>query len=193
MGMGRRPGQGRERMLASTIALMREHGVAGASIDAVLAHSQTPRGSMYHYFPGGRAEMITSATRTAGDFIASVIDQTDHSDPRVAFGRFVELWKRILADSDFSAGCPILAVAVDGGRDLPEAMDLTREIFALWQGKISAQLVANGVPGDRARRLATLAIAAIEGAVVLCRAQRSTEPLDDVVTEIAPLFTASSA
>ncbi|WP_237774652.1 TetR/AcrR family transcriptional regulator [Actinosynnema sp. ALI-1.44] len=176
-------------MLTSTIALMREHGVAGASLDAVLAHSRTPRGSVYHYFPGGRNEMIIDATRAAGDFIASVIEQTDHTDPRRAFGRFVDLWKQVLTDSDFRAGCPILAVAVDGGRDLPGAMDLTREIFTAWQDKISARLTANGMPDERARRLATLAIAAIEGAVILCRVQRSADPLDDVAEELSPLFT----
>ncbi|MBE1464889.1 TetR family transcriptional regulator C-terminal domain-containing protein [Kibdelosporangium phytohabitans] len=94
----------------------------------------------------------------------------------------------MLEDSDFRAGCPILAVAVDGGRDLPGAMDLTREIFTAWQDRIRTRLTANGMAEGRARRLATLAIAAIEGAVVLCRVQRSTEPLDDVVAEISPLL-----
>jgi hypothetical protein len=41
-----------------------------------------------------------------------------------------------------------------------------------------------GVPRARARSLATLSIAAIEGAIVLARAQRSSAPLERVAGEL---------
>ncbi|MFD9961583.1 TetR/AcrR family transcriptional regulator [Amycolatopsis sp. NPDC058986] len=187
--MGRRPGQSRQRMLDSAIALLRERGASGVSIDAVLARSGAPRGSVYHHFPGGRNELITSAVGQAGEFIGGLIDQAvADGDPRAVLDGFVAFWKRSLLDSGYRAGCPIVALAVDNREDLPEAAELVREIFARWHEKLRDLLVGEGVPTDRARRLATLAVAAIEGAVILCRAERSSVPLDDVVTEIAPLF-----
>ena len=47
------------------------------------------------------------------------------------------------------------------------------------------------MPRPRAARLATLTVAAIEGAVVLCRAERSTQPLDDVGKELEAVITAA--
>lgn len=192
--MGRKPGHSKQRMLNSAVVLLRERGAAGVSVDAVLAHSGAPRGSVYHHFPGGRNELIISAVRQAGDLIAAVIDEaTADGGPRLMLERFVEFWKRELAYSDYLAGCPIVAIAVGGGQDLPEAAQLVREIFARWQRKMRDMLIANDIPDDRAQRLATLTVAAIEGAIILCRAQRDPGPLDDVVAEVGPLLAGTSA
>ncbi len=187
--MGRRAGQTRERMLLSAVALLRERGAAGISIDAVLARSEAPRGSVYHHFPGGRNEMIIDAVRLAGDYITALIDEAAESgDARVALRRFAEIWRISLIESDYQAGCPIVALAVDSGDEVPGAENTVREIFTGWQEKIRELLIANGTAEDDARRLSTLAVATIEGAVILCRAHRSAAPLDDAVAAIMPLF-----
>lgn len=125
-------------------------------------------------------ELVVSAVRQAGDYISSLIDH--------AVDQFVAFWKQSLADSGFRAGCPVVALAVDHRDDLPEAADVVREIFACWRAKIRDLLVASGFPADRARRLAALAVATSEGAVILCRAEGSASPLDDVAAELIPLF-----
>ncbi|OPF78855.1 hypothetical protein VT50_0217635 [Streptomyces antioxidans] len=51
-------------------------------------------------------------------------------------------------------------------------------------------LEANGFASERAARLATLSVAAVEGAVFLCRTHRSTAPLDDVLAELRTLLSA---
>ncbi|GAA4440942.1 TetR/AcrR family transcriptional regulator [Actinokineospora soli] len=180
--MGRKPGPGRERMLASAITLLREQGVSGTSIDAVLAHSGTSRGSVYHYFPGGRTELLLDAARAAAAEIEAMIGD---ADPRSALIAFTEEWKRALVDSGFRGGCPIVALTVD---EVPGSPELVREIFAAWQTKVAAVLTAAGAPPARTRSLATLAVAAIEGAVVLCRATASTERVGDVLAELLALL-----
>lgn len=191
--MARQVGRSRQRMLESAVELLRERGASGVSIDAVLARSGAPRGSVYHHFPGGRSELILTAVRQAGDLLTGLIDPGPDGDPRALFDRFVSLWKQSLAHSDFTAGCPIVALAVEHRDDLPEATELVREIFAEWRQRISAILGDAGVPADRARRLAVLTVSAIEGAIVLCRAERSVAPLDDVAAEMGPLFPRAAA
>ncbi|WP_244949947.1 TetR/AcrR family transcriptional regulator [Streptomyces griseofuscus] len=61
-------------MVLSAAALLREYGAGGTSVDKVLAHSGAPRGSVYHHFPGGRAQLIDEAVAHAGDFVAGLID-----------------------------------------------------------------------------------------------------------------------
>ncbi|MGA5200634.1 TetR/AcrR family transcriptional regulator [Streptomyces variegatus] len=189
--MGRPAGTTKRRMIGSAVELLRERGAAAVTIDAVLARSGAPRGSVYHHFPGGRNELLLTAAQQAGDYIARLIDAAvQDGDPALALDRFVGIWKQTLVDTDYLAGCPIVAVAVDPREDLPEATLLAREIFLQWKSRLRDLLTANGFSDERARRLATLTVAAVEGAVILCRTDRSAAPLDDVVSEIGILLTA---
>ncbi len=174
----------RERMVRSAAALLQHRSAAGVSIDAVLAHSGAPRGSVYHHFPGGRDELIVDAVRLAGERIAAVIARADTRKPSTVVETFVTFWRRELVESDFRAGCPVVALAVDG-RDEP---DVVTEVFALWHTTLRTLLVAAGLDLARSARLAHLCVAAVEGAILLCRARRDTVPLDDVGAELGALL-----
>jgi TetR/AcrR family transcriptional regulator, lmrAB and yxaGH operons repressor len=176
-------------MLDSAVLLLRERGAAGVTVDAVLAHSGAPRGSVYHHFPGGRNEMLLGAVRQAGDYITGMVDASAaEGDVQQTVERLVHFWKRALTKTDFRAGCPVVAMAVDSRDTVPEAAELVRETFARLQVSLSDLLSANGFAKGRAQRLATLIVSAVEGAIILCRAHRDLSPLDDVLTEIAPLL-----
>ena len=179
----------KQRMLDSAALLLRERGAAGVTVDAVLAHSGAPRGSVYHHFPGGRNEMVLGAVRQAGDYITAVVDASAaDGDVRQTVERLVNFWKRALTKTDYRAGCPVAAMAQDSRDIIPEAGEVVRETFARLRLSLSEALSANGFPAGRAQRLATLVVSAIEGAIILCRAHRDLAPLDDVLTEIAPLL-----
>jgi AcrR family transcriptional regulator len=183
-----RPGT-KQRMLDSAVLLLRERGAAGVTVDAVLAHSGAPRGSVYHHFPGGRNELVLGAVRQAGDYISTMVsDSAAEGDVVAMVERLVAFWKRALTRTDYRAGCPVAAMAIDSRDIVPDAGDVVREIFTRWQASLAEALSANGFTVQRAQRLATLIVAAIEGAVILCRAHRDLGPLDDVLVEIAPLL-----
>lgn len=168
----------RDRMLLSAVALLRERGLNGVTLDAVLAHSGAPRGSIYHHFPGGRDQLVLEAARLGADFITGMIDEAG-ADVGLALDRFVEFWKSSLLESDFRAGCPVVAVVVDG-REQSDLDALATAAFARWNEGLVAMLTQHGASPEQAVPLASAAISAIEGAVILCRVQRSTEPLDHV-------------
>ena len=179
----------KQRMLDSAVLLLRERGAAGVTVDAVLAHSGAPRGSVYHHFPGGRNEMVLGAVRQAGDYIATMVGESAaEGDVQQMVQRLVAFWKRALTKTDYRAGCPVAAMALDSRDLVPDAGDLVREIFGRWQASLAEVLSASGFAAQRAQRLATLVVSAIEGAIILCRAHRDLGPLDDVLVEIAPLL-----
>lgn len=180
-------------MVDSAAVLLRERGVSGVTVDAVLAHSGAPRGSVYHHFPEGRDEILLAALDRAGDFISAKLSQAlAEGDPRGAVRSFIRFWKRALSDSDFRAGCPVAAVVADGRRDVPAAAEAVRVIFDRWLQQLTALLSSAGHSPDRAARLATLILAAIEGAIVLCRATGDIRPLDDVAAELDLLLDATA-
>ncbi|MFI9742773.1 TetR/AcrR family transcriptional regulator [Streptomyces sp. NPDC052494] len=179
----------RERMVNSAVKLLATRGAAGITIDGVLADSGAPRGSVYHHFPGGREELITAAARAAGERMSAFLQQDDGPvHPKDALAHLAEFWRSLLTASDYGSGCPIVALTVGGGDQVPAAAGIAREVFSGWQKQYRDLLVAHGVPQDRAARLATLTVASIEGAVILARAQRSTAPLDEVIAELTALL-----
>jgi AcrR family transcriptional regulator len=174
----------RERMVRSAAVLLREHGYAGTGFRDVIAHSDAPWGSIYHHFPGGKAQLAEEAVRYAGDFVAQLIEHSPPDDPVATLRNFVTVWKQGLEASDFRAGCPIVAVATEAPADQPALGEAAAHAFASWEEALSSTLRRSGVARARSRRLATITVAAIEGAIVLCRSRRSTRPLHDVGREL---------
>ncbi|MEU9916246.1 TetR/AcrR family transcriptional regulator [Streptomyces sp. NPDC051001] len=187
--MSPRKSDSRDRMILSAAALLREYGASATSIDRVLAHSGAPRGSVYHHFPGGRTQLIDEAVALAGDFIAGMIDaamQVD--DPAEAVDAFFALWRERLVESDFRAGCPIVAVAVETNDDAPQLALSAAAVFARWQEALAALFVRHGLTEERSRRLGAFIIAAVEGAVIMSRAEQSTAPIEAAAAEIHDLL-----
>lgn len=171
-------------MIRSAATLFRERGVEGTAFADVLEHSSAPRGSVYHHFPGGKQQLAEEATRWAGELMAAGIAASlREDDPLAALDDFVGLWRRVLEESDFAAGCPIVAAALEGDRS-PGAREAAAETFGEWRRLLADAFAKAGLPAAEAASMATLFIAAIEGAIVLARAQRSIEPLTEVVGEL---------
>jgi TetR/AcrR family transcriptional repressor of lmrAB and yxaGH operons len=174
-------------MIESAALLMRERGVEATSFSEVLSHSGAPRGSIYHHFPAGKAQLIEEATRYAGDFIAAGLAAAlADDDPVRAVGVFASTWRQVLRGSDFAAGCPVVAATLEGER-ASQARDAAGLAFSRWEDLLATAIEEHGPSRERARSLATLTIAAIEGAIVLARAQRSSAPLERVTDELERL------
>ena len=177
----------RQRMITSAALLIRERGVEATSFSDVLEHSGAPRGSIYHHCPRGKAQLVEEATRHAGDFVAAGLAAAlEQDDFAAAVDMFVDFWRSILRESDYTAGCPVVAATVEGER-ASGARDAAGAAFRRWEEMVGETLQRSGLEPGRARSVATLAVAAIEGAVVLARAQRSPAPLERVAAELQAL------
>ncbi|MFG3254802.1 TetR/AcrR family transcriptional regulator [Streptomyces sp. NPDC048172] len=187
--MGARKSDTRERMLESAVALLREHGARATSIDRVLAHSGAPRGSFYHHFPGGRAQLVEEAVARVGGFVAGLLDEAAASgDALRGVDAFFALWRERLVESGFRAGCSVVAVAVETNDEAPQLARSAAAAFARWTDALADLFAGQGLPAARARRLAAFTVAAVEGAVIMCRAERSAAPLDAAAAEIHDLL-----
>uniref|UniRef100_A0A5Q5BDZ9 Transcriptional regulator, TetR family n=1 Tax=Mycobacterium sp. (strain MCS) TaxID=164756 RepID=A0A5Q5BDZ9_MYCSS len=99
-------------MLIGAAEVLRERGAAGVTIDEVLQRSGAPRGSVYYHFPEGRSQIVAEALEYAGESITSLIDEAAANGGRYLVQHFVDFWDRVLAESDFTAGCPVVAAAI---------------------------------------------------------------------------------
>jgi TetR/AcrR family transcriptional repressor of lmrAB and yxaGH operons len=189
--MGRDRRDTRRDMVLSAVEVLRERGADAVTLDAVLTRSGAPRGSIYYHFPGGRSEILSDALDFAGDAIAVRIERVAETGAMSALRDFSVFWKKILHDSDYTAGCPVVSVAVSNAdEDGAQLASRARDIFERWCDAMRRALVSDGLTPRTAERLATMVIASVEGAVVLCRARRDMAPLDDVVEELELLIDA---
>jgi AcrR family transcriptional regulator len=191
--IGRSIGQGvrvtadsRDKMIRATVDLLRERGYSGTSLADVLARSGGPRGSIYHHFPGGKQELATEALRRYAAGIrrrlAAVAEQGSALDVLHAL---IGVARDGLRATDFAVGCAVAGVVLDPAPDLLEP---AAQALAEWREVIAGALTRDGVDSVRARRLATVVLAAFEGALILSRAERDTAALDAIEHELAVLL-----
>src|SRR5437764_14880585 len=93
----------REKMIESALVVMGSNGVEATSFSQVIEHSGAPRGSIYHHFPGGKAQLVEEATRYAGDVVVMRFQRyMAEEDPIVGLEAMINYWRRALLVTDFS-------------------------------------------------------------------------------------------
>ena len=176
-------------MVEGAVRLLATRGVEGTSFADVLAATGTPRGSIYHHFPGGKTELLHAALDYASEHALAAVEAARGQPATVVVKRFLALWGELLDRSDLTAGCAVLAVTV-ASTD-PSLRDHAATIFRAWTDQLTELFTVGGMKKAPARQLAATAIAATEGAVVLSRAQRSREPFNQVAATLLSLAESS--
>ena len=172
-------------MIRGAAQLLRERGYTGTGFREVIALTGAPRGSIYHHFPGGKAQLAGEAVDYVGGLARGAIEASlADGDPITALRAFVELWRAEFERSGRRAGCPIVAVAAESHDDAPELLDAAAAAFAQWEDAFARSLHRAGVARTRAHRLSALVVSGVEGAIVLSRAKRDPQPLLDVAREL---------
>jgi TetR/AcrR family transcriptional regulator, lmrAB and yxaGH operons repressor len=173
-------GATKRRMLTSAAEVLRERGAAGVTIDEVLIRSGAPRGSVYHHFPGGRNQILLEALAFAGESMTAAISEAASQGPMGLMREFVAHWEGVLNESDFAAGCPVVAAAISTSDEDPRLCHDATQIFDTWRIALTRSFVLDGFNEREAASLATTMLAGIEGGVILCRSLRTAQPLHDV-------------
>ena len=182
----------RERMVRSATQLIRRKGVSGTGMREIVTEAGAPRGSLQHYFPGGKEELVSDALLWAGNVSARRVrrsmSELDPRTPGALLGSIVDGWRRDLTTEEFAAGCSLVAAAADTAATSQQLRHVLRRAFDGWIEPLSQSLVELGVPPDRADNLAVVVISALEGAIVLARIRRDLSPFDALVGELGPLL-----
>jgi hypothetical protein len=97
-----------------------------------------------------------------------------------AIAGIVAPWRHLLVEQEFALGCPLAATVVDTAAGNDDLRGHADELLAQWQAAVAGIYVKFGEAPARAAEQSTVLLAALEGALILARARRSTEPLDTV-------------
>lgn len=178
----------RAAMIDSAISLIRRRGVAAVSFTDVLQASGAPRGSVYHHFPGGRAQLMTEATEAASSRVTSGVTKALTAlQASAALRALADMLARGLDRHDYALGCPIAAAL---GNE-PGAVAAAGSAFDTLRELVAAKLVEDGARPERGRSIALLVISALEGALIVARTERGPAALDTVVEELSEICRAA--
>ena len=164
----------RQEMVNGAISLLAEKGVQGTSFAVVTETTKTPRGSIYHHFPGGKNELIEEAVTTIGNLVTSLIDAVEVDSPSQVVDVFVESWRALLLANNFSRNCAVANASL-GASDEDSLKVSADEVFKKWQHALARAFERSGAKRKDAVDFAAVCLASVEGALILGRTSRSDE------------------
>ena len=176
----------RERMVRKAAELFQKQGYNGTGLKQIIEESDTPKGSLYFHFPGGKEDLATEALRQACESqraaMQKVFDNTESALD--AIEALIRSIRNCLVSSGFECGSPIATVVLEMSAVSDKLQQTCSSAWLRWEDLFEERLAAEGHDRDRAKRLATVSIALLEGGLLLSRAHLSTDPLDMVGEEI---------
>jgi TetR/AcrR family transcriptional regulator, lmrAB and yxaGH operons repressor len=180
--------ESRANMVRSAAALMSEHGMTATSFSDVLADSGAPRGSIYHHFPEGKRQLTEGAMQLTAERVLTYLNAGTGTTPLEVLDHFISIWRLVVVSSNGAKGCAIAGVAVDVDESTTSLLGVARDIFRSWSTLLARQLHNVGVESGRASELSVMALAAMEGALILCRSEGDVAPLDQVAAQLRLLL-----
>ncbi|HET9162426.1 MAG TPA: TetR/AcrR family transcriptional regulator [Solirubrobacterales bacterium] len=173
-------GDTKERILDRSGELFRRQGYAGTGIKQILAEAGAPFGSLYHHFPGGKTELGAETIRRSGALYGRLLGEFVGPEVELATGvrAFFAGAAETLRETGYADACPIATVALEVSSSDEELRGACADVFEAWIEAGVARFAMAGIGRDRARELVIQMLAGLEGAFVLSRALRDTEPVE---------------
>lgn len=181
----------RERMVAGATKLLATKGLQATSFSEVIELTDTPRGSIYHHFPGGKDELVLAALDQACQQMLASLGSSDGASAEEVLGTVTSAWRKLLEGSQATTGCAAVAVTVATESD--ELLGATARVFSTWHERLTALFAGGGLTADKAAAFAATVLATVEGAVVIARAERNLEAYDRAVGQLPTLLAALKA
>jgi AcrR family transcriptional regulator len=169
----------KERIMTASAELFRRNGYTGTGLKQIVAEAGAPFGSLYHFFPGGKEQLGAEVIRSSGMLYGELFDIfiTPAADPVSGIEAAFAGAAVTLEETDYADACPIATVALEVASTNETLRKATADVFNSWIAKGTKAFQTFDLSEGDARRLTIAVINALEGAFILSRALRDTEPL----------------
>jgi AcrR family transcriptional regulator len=183
----------KERIVNSSATLFRRQGYSASGVKQIVAEAEAPFSSLYHFFPRGKDQLAGEVIRSSGLSFQELVEGVFDAAPDILTGVhdcFAGA-AETLRQTNYADACPIATVALEVASTNEPLRLATAEVFESWIRSATERFAGAGISQASARELAIGMIAALEGAFVLSRAMRTTEPLDVAGTHAAVVVEAA--
>jgi AcrR family transcriptional regulator len=172
----------RQRIIDGAADEIRERGLAGTTLDDICRRTATGKSQLFHYFPGGREELLLAVAGREADRVLA--DQQPYLGQLTSWPAW-QAWRDAVVDRYQRQGvhCPLGVLISELGRQTPAAQAVTRQLIEQWQADVQAGITAMQERGEidanlDAARTAAAIIAAIQGGVTILMSTGSVAHLE---------------
>ncbi|QAY72639.1 TetR/AcrR family transcriptional regulator [Agromyces protaetiae] len=173
----------RRLLIDGTAELIREEGV-GVTLDDVLVKTRTSKSQIFHYFPGGKEELLLAVVQHEADRVLT--DQEPHLDELGDWESW-NAWRDALLARYREQGdsCPMRVVVSEIGRS-PATQAVSSQLLGEWTRRLRlgiTRLMEAGLIGDDvdADAHARALVAGIQGGVTVLLATGSIAYLESAL------------
>jgi AcrR family transcriptional regulator len=159
----------RRRIIEGAAAEIRERGVAVTTLDDVRARTQTSKSQVFHYFPGGKEQLLLAVAQHEAEMVLS--DQQPYLGALTSWAAW-QRWRDVVVDRYRRQGqqCPLAVLMSEIGRTTTGSQAVTTALMRQWHAEIAAGIrhmqregkIASGLDVDRS---AAALLAGIQGGV----------------------------
>ena len=127
----------RGRIVEGAAELIRERGIAAVAMDDIRAATSTSKSQLFHYFPGGRTDLLAAVAQHEAD---RVIDDQRPEIEDLGSGESWRAWQAVVVERYTRQGehCPLAALTSELGKSSPEARAIVRDLMDRWQALLAA-------------------------------------------------------
>jgi AcrR family transcriptional regulator len=191
--------QTRQRIIEATGEQILAAGIGGTTLDDIRAATLTSKSQLFHYFPGGKAELVREVARWEGEQLLAAQEPDLHD---LGSWESWERWRAGLVDYYIGLGrwaCPIGSLANQAAMTDPELEHLIADSMRQWREALAAGIrrmrdAGHITPALDPDRGAVAILAAIQGGLVLSQPERAAWPLETALDNaLEPLHRATAA
>lgn len=181
----------RKKIIDTVIELLKIKGYNGVGLQEIVTASGTPKGSLYFHFPGGKDEIVETAIKQHGENVDTLLRMVFLDSANIATAIKVIFTYSIdeLESSSYTKGCPVGTTVFDPVSISNEIQENCAQVFFSMRDVMAERLIKDGMDAVEAERQATFILSSLQGAIILSKAYRNTEPLKIIAEQLSMLFT----
>ncbi|MFA9217206.1 MAG: TetR/AcrR family transcriptional regulator [Sphingomonadaceae bacterium] len=179
----------KQRLISAMGDALQCRGLHGVGLNEILIAAGTPKGGLYHHFPGGKTELAVAAIHAKVAELCAALDYLlpKSPDTLAALALWISKAQQLLVASGYQRGCPLATVALESEPDDVAIRAALASGFHAVRRRLADALQAQGTVAN-AEGLAALIVAAYEGALLQARVAGSTAPMELVSSTLFALL-----
>lgn len=167
--------------------LFQKKGYLGVGLNEILKGCNISKGSLYHHFPNGKEELLIACLQLMNEEITTDIEKIfkEHQTTQEALHAMIE---KLVADFDREGtltGYTFSSIISEMASLSEPVRNACSNLYTKIQGIYSNKLVEDGFSKETAHSIALMLTASIEGGMMLCLTNKTSEPLK-VISQVLP-------
>jgi len=174
------------QIIEISIPLFQQKGYKGVGVTEIIKACNVSKGSFYHHFPNGKEELLIACLQSISEVITTHIQEIFKQSPNTeeAIQAMIEILVSNFEQEGTISGSTITSIVSEMGSLSDPVRDVCSDLYLMMQTIYASKLEADGFSKEKANSIAVMINATIEGAIMLCLTQKSSDPLKVISREL---------